>query len=145
MPSSRLSVMRRVVPIVVVLVAVAAAAYVIGVSRNDPPALERVVIAGSTDDDATRDKWVTAECPDGMTAISGGAVVPHGNDTPGVAVYWSAPYEDGDISGWWVAAQDTRNGDRPWLLQVQAVCIKRVVTHPDPRGSLPVEVFSPGG
>ena len=39
----------RVVPIVVVLVAVAAAAYAIGASRNDAPALERVVIAGGTD------------------------------------------------------------------------------------------------
>jgi hypothetical protein len=93
-----------------VLVAVVGiAAYALGTTRDDPTPIERVVIAGTTNDDATRDKWVTAECPDGMTAMSGGAVVPHGNDTPGVAIYWSAPYEDHGTSGWWAAAQDTRD------------------------------------
>jgi hypothetical protein len=80
-----------------------------------------------------------------MTAMSGGAVVPHGNDTPGVAIYWSAPYEDHGTSGWWAAAQDTRNGHRAWLLQVQAICVEGVVTRADPRGSLPVEEFAPAG
>ena len=85
--------------------------------------IKRYVVPGSTDDDPTVDKWVTAECPEGSTVISGGAVVPHGNDTPGVAVYWSAPYEDHGDQGWWAAAQDTRRGTRPWLLQVQAICM----------------------
>ena len=137
--------MRRAVGIAVLVVAVGAAGYALGSSRDDGPRLERIVVAGSTDDNATRDKWVTAECPDGTTAISGGAVVPHGNDTPGVAVYWSAPYEDHGTTGWWAAAQDTANGKRPWLLQVQAICMPGLTTRPDPAGSLPEEVFSPGG
>jgi hypothetical protein len=135
---------RRAIPIVVLVVAAVTAAYVLGSTRGNAP-LERVVIAGSTDVNGTRDKWVTAECPDGMTAISGGAVVPHGNDTRGVAIYWSAPYEDHGTSGWWAAAQDTRDGTRPWLLQVQAICVKGVTTRVDPRGALPAEVFSPAG
>jgi hypothetical protein len=137
--------MRRAVLIAVLVAVVGIAAYALGTTRDDPMSIERVVIAGTTNDDATRDKWVTAECPDGMTAMSGGAVVPHGNDTPGVAIYWSAPYEDHGTSGWWAAAQDTRDGHRAWLLQVQAICVKGVVTRADPRGSLPVEEFAPAG
>jgi hypothetical protein len=137
--------MRRAVLIAVLVAVVGIAAYAVGTTGDDPTSIERVVIAGTTNDDATRDKWVTAECPDGMTAMSGGAVVPHGNDTPGVAIYWSAPYEDHGTSGWWAAAQDTRNGHRAWLLQVQAICVEGVVTRVDPRGSLPVEEFAPAG
>jgi hypothetical protein len=136
---------RRAAAIVVLVAAVAAGAYALGAARDDAPALERVVVAGSTDDNTTRDKWVTAECPEGTTAISGGAVVPHANETPGVAVYWSAPYEDHGTTGWWAAAQDTRDGDRAWLLQVQAICMAGVTTRPDPAGSLPPETFSPAG
>jgi hypothetical protein len=137
--------MRRAVLIAVLVAVVGIAAYAVGTTGDDPTSIERVVIAGTTNDDATRDKWVTAECPDEMTAMSGGAVVPHGNDTPGVAIYWSAPYEDHGTSGWWAAAQDTRNGHRAWLLQVQAICVEGVVTRADPRGSLPVEEFAPAG
>jgi len=102
-----------------------------------------VVVAGSTDNDDTYDKWVTAECPEGMTAISGGAQVPHANDTPGVALYWSAPYEDHGLSGWWAAAQDTARGKKAWILQVQAICMEGVTTRAHPSGSLPPTVFSP--
>jgi hypothetical protein len=90
-----------------------AACYAIGRSGADDRAIKRYVVPGSTDADPTVDKWVTAECPAGSTVISGGAVVPHGNDTPGVAVYWSAPYEDHGDQGWWAAAQDTHRGKRP--------------------------------
>lgn len=137
--------MLRIALVGLLVVAVAAGAYALGAARDDQPALQRVVVAGSTDRDSTYDKWVTAECPDGMTAISGGAVVPHANDTPGVALYWSAAYEDHGTSGWWAAAQDTARAERPWLLQVQAICVAGVTTAADPRGSLAPEVFSPAG
>ena len=104
-----------------------------------------MVVAGSTDSDPVRDKWVTAECPDGYTLVSGGAQVPHANDTPGVSLYWSAPYEDHGRSGWWAAAQDTaaeRESERPWLLQVQAICLSGVT---DEGGTaLAPETFAPG-
>ena len=60
-------------------------------------------------------------------------------------MYWSAPYEDQGTTGWWAAAQDTRDGTRPRLLQVQAICMRGLTTRPDPAGSLPEEVFSPAG
>ena len=110
------------------LVAVVAGAYLLGRAQDDP--LRRVVVAGSTDSDRVRDKWVTAECPDGYTVVSGGAQIPHANDTPGVSLYWSAPYEDHGTSGWWAAAQDTGTPDGeselPWPLEVQAICLSGV-------------------
>ena len=75
--------------------------YALGAAGgDDAPRIKRHVVPGSTDQDTTGDKWVTAECPEGTTVVSGGAVVPHANDTPGVAVYWSAPYEDHGDQGW---------------------------------------------
>jgi hypothetical protein len=128
----------------VIVVALLAGAYLAGAAaRDDREPIRRVVVGASTDDDATVDKWVTAECPDGYSPISGGAVVPHANDTPGVALYWSAPYEDGDAKGWWAAAQDTARKDRRWLLQVQAVCLSGIE---DEGGrALPAETFFPAG
>ena len=83
--------MRTVLLVAAVFVA-AGGGYALGaaVGGDDAPTVKRYVVPGSTDDDPTVDKWVTAECPEGTTVVSGGAVVPHGNDTPGVAVYWSA-------------------------------------------------------
>jgi hypothetical protein len=134
----------RVLLLVLLVLAVGAGAYAVGAARGDDgPSLVRVVAVGSTDSDATHDKWVTAECPKGMTAVGGGAHVPHANDTPGVALYWTAPYEDHGTNGWWAAAQDTARGKRPWLLQVEAVCMEGVTTRADPAGSLPPEVFPP--
>jgi hypothetical protein len=139
--------MRRVALAVVAAVAIAAGAYVLGNATGDdaPRQMRRVVVAGSTDNDTTYDKWVTAECPDGMAVIGGGAVVPHGNDTPGVALYWTAPYNDHGTDGWWAAAQDTKRGTRPWVLQVQAICADGVESVADGQGSLPPEVYSPTG
>ena len=138
--------MPRALLVALVLVAaagLAAGGYALGASGEDAPAIERYVVPGSTDDDPTVDKWVTAECPTGSTVVSGGAVVPHGNDTPGVAVYWSAPYEDHGDQGWWAAAQDTRRGSRRWLLQVQAICLTGIEDKGG--GSLPPQVFEPAG
>jgi hypothetical protein len=126
-----------------VLVA-AVGGYALGAAGGDEaPAIKRYVVPGSTDDDPTVDKWVTAECPEGTTVVSGGAVVPHGNDTPGVAVYWSAPYEDHGDQGWWAAAQDTRRRTRPWLLQVQAICMTGIKD--EGGGSLPPQTYQPAG
>jgi hypothetical protein len=77
-----------------------------------------------------------------MRVIGGGAAIPHANDTPGVALYWSAPYNDHDTDGWWAAAQDTSNGKKPWLLQVQAICAEGVESVATSGGSLPPEVYS---
>ena len=135
--------MRTALLVAAVLVA-AGGGYLLGAAGGgDAPKIERYVVPGSTDADPVVDKWVTAECPEGTTVVSGGAVVPHGNDTPGVAVYWSAPYEDHGDQGWWAAAQDTRRGTRPWLLQVQAICLSGIE---DKGGeSLPPQVFQPAG
>jgi hypothetical protein len=120
-----------------------AAAFLAGAARSDREPIRRVVVGASTDEDPTVDKWVTAECPDGYSPISGGAVVPHANDTPGVALYWSAPYEDNGVKGWWAAAQDTARKDRRWLLQVQAICMSGIE---DEGGTaLPAETFFPAG
>ena len=121
------------------------AGYGVGGRDGDAMPVRRVVIAGSTDSNVVRDKWVTAECPSGSTVVGGGAVVPHGNDTPGVAVYWSAPYTDHGVQGWWAAAQDQDRGRRPWLLQVQAICLHGVRDAPGGGGALPAETFSPAG
>jgi hypothetical protein len=136
--------MVRIALVAAVVLLAAGGGYAIGAAGGgDGRAIKRYVVPGSTDADPTVDKWVTAECPEGTTVISGGAVVPHGNDTPGVAVYWSAPYEDHGDQGWWVAAQDTRRGTRPWLLQVQAICMSGIEDKGG--GSLPPQVFQPAG
>jgi hypothetical protein len=139
--------MRRVALAAVVVVAIAVGAYALGTLSGDDgrAQMRRVIVGASTADDATYDKWVTVECPHGMKVIGGGAVIPHGNDTPGVALYWTAPYNDHDTDGWWAAAQDTKRARRPWLLQVQAICADGVQSVGDPGGSLAPEVFSPAG
>jgi hypothetical protein len=101
----------------------------------------RTVVTADSGDDPAPDKWVNVHCPDGFTVVGGGGHVPHGNDTPGVAIYWSAPYE----SGWQVAAQDTARRDRPWDLQVTAICLEGVRDAPTAAGSLPPQTFSPAG
>jgi len=127
-----------------VLVLVLLVGFAAGSLRRSEEPVRRVVVAGSTDQDDTGDKWVTAECPDGYTVIGGGAQVPHANDTPGVALYWSAPYADtsSGVNGWWAAAQDTGRKGQPWLLQVQAICLSGI----DDEGgtALPAETFTPG-
>jgi hypothetical protein len=139
--------MRRVALAAVAVVVIATGAYLLGAESGDDGSTQtrRVIVGASTDDDTTYDKWVTAECPDGMRVVGGGAVIPHGNDTPGVALYWTAPYKDHGTEGWWAAAQDTRRAKRSWLLQVQAICSDGVQEVDDPGGSLAPEVFSPAG
>ncbi len=135
--------LRRALAVAIVVGALGGA-YALGKSAGDDGALHKVTVGASTDNDAVYDKWVTVECPEGTSVIGGGAVVPHGNDTPGVAVYWSAPYKDHGHTGWWAAAQDTARKTRPWLLQVQAICATGVLEDDaGDAGSLPPETFSP--
>ena len=98
------------------------AALVVALTRDGDNAVHRVVVANDSNLDPTVDKDVQVFCPDGYTPVGGGGIVPHGNDTPGVAIYWSAPYEN----GWEVAAQDTRRRSHPWVLTAQVVCLKPV-------------------
>lgn len=133
--------MRRRVLGAVAVLALLVAAYALGAARGGEDPVRRVIVGASTEQDATGDKWVTAECPDGYTVVGGGAQVPHANDTPGVALYWSAPYEDRDAKGWWAAAQDTARRKEPWVLQAQVICLSGVE---DGGGTaLPAETFSP--
>jgi hypothetical protein len=108
---------------------------------DEATAPRRAVVTADSGDDPVPDKWVDVHCPDGFTVVGGGGHVPHGNDTPGVAIYWSAPYG----SGWQVAAQDTARRDRPWDLQVTAICLEGVRDAPTAAGSLPPQTFSPAG
>lgn len=136
--------MRKVALAVVAAVAIAAGAYALGNASDDDAAqARRVIIGASTENDVTFDKWVTAECPEGMRVIGGGAFVPHAEETPGVALYWTAPYNDHGTDGWWAAAQDSKRGKRPWVLQVQAICTDGVKSVAAPGGALDPEVFSP--
>jgi hypothetical protein len=136
--------MPRTALVVVAVLLAAGGGYALGATGGDDAApIKRFVVPGSTDQDPTYDKWVTAECPEGTTVVSGGAVVPHANDTPGVAVYWSAPYEDHGDQGWWAAAQDTRREKEPWILQVQAICLDGIEDAPGE--SLPPQTFEPAG
>jgi hypothetical protein len=111
-------------PLALALVAVVlgGAALVVALTRDGDNAVHRVVVANDSNLDPTVDKDVQVFCPDGYTPVGGGGIVPHGNDTPGVAIYWSAPYEN----GWEVAAQDTRRRSHPWVLTAQVVCLKPV-------------------
>lgn len=95
----------------------------------------RVVVANDSPSDPSSDKDVQVFCPKGFSPVGGGGIVPHGNDTPGVAIYWSAPYQN----GWEVAAQDTARGTRPWLLTAQVVCLRPVRDEASPGGALPAE------
>ena len=84
--------------------------------------VERRVVINETARDDAGDKWARAECPKGYRVVSGGALVPHGSDTRGVAIYWSVPFGN----AWEVSAQDEQRGTFPWQLQVYAVCLKGV-------------------
>jgi hypothetical protein len=99
------------------------------------------VLGGSTDQDATRSKLVSAECPEGYTLVSGGAAIPHANDTPGVSLNWSGPYEDHGDQGWWASAQDAEASGRRWVLQVQAICVSGI--EDEGGNALPPRVVTP--
>jgi hypothetical protein len=100
------------------LLAVGAAVGLLVAGGDEP--LHRAVLVNQSHTDASVDKDVQVFCPKGYTPIGGGGIVPHGNDTPGVALYWSAPYQN----GWEVAAQDTRRRTTPWVLTAYVVCVK---------------------
>jgi hypothetical protein len=129
-------VARLPLALAVVAVLLAGAALAVALTRDeggDP--LRRVVVASDSPRDPSSDKDVQVFCPDGYTPVGGGGLVPHGNDTPGVAIYWSAPYQN----GWEVAAQDTARRTRPWVLTAQVVCLKPVRDETTPGGALPPE------
>jgi hypothetical protein len=128
--------LRLLTALAAVAAVLSAAALAVALTRDDAPALRRVVVARDSDTDATPDKWVDAYCPRGYTPVGGGGSVPHGNDTPGVAIYWSAPFQD---NGWQVAAQDTGRRTRPWVLTAVVVCLKPVKDSADASGALPPE------
>jgi hypothetical protein len=109
------------------------AALVVALTSDGGEQVHRVVVAGESGRDATVDKDVQVFCPDGYTPVGGGGIVPHGNDTPGVAIYWSGPYQN----GWEVAAQDTRRRTRPWVLTAQVVCLSPVHDDAVAAGALP--------
>lgn len=94
-----------------------------------------MVVVDESPNDASPDKDVQVFCPKGFTAVGGGGIIPHGSDTPGVAIYWTGPYRN----GWEVAAQDTARGTRPWLLTAQVVCLRPVRDEASPGGALPAE------
>jgi hypothetical protein len=94
-----------------------------------------VVVVDESPSDASPDKDVQVFCPKGFTPVGGGGIVPHGSDTPGVAIYWTGPYRN----GWEVAAQDTARHTRPWVLTAQVVCLDRVRDETNPGGALPAE------
>jgi hypothetical protein len=114
----------------------ATAALAVALTR-DPPArpIHRLVVANTSAQDPTVDKWVDAQCPKGYAAVGGGGYVPHGNDTPGVALYWSSPL----FNGWNVAAQDSARRMRPWLMNTVAVCLAGVVDDRSDAEALPAE------
>jgi hypothetical protein len=85
--------------------------------------VHRAVAVNQSHTDASVDKDVQVFCPKGYAPVGGGGIVPHGNDTPGVALYWSAPYQN----GWEVAAQDTRRKTIPWVLTAYVVCVKPAI------------------
>jgi hypothetical protein len=117
----------------VIAVLLGGAALVVALTRDGDEDVHRVVVANESGRDATVDKDVQVFCPDGYTPVGGGGIVPHGNDTPGVAIYWSGPYQN----GWEVAAQDTRRRTRPWVLTAQVVCLKPVHDDVVESGALP--------
>jgi hypothetical protein len=107
--------------------------------RGDNGGIVRVVRAVS---DEHADPAVVKEqivyCPDGYLPIGGGGNVPHGNDTPGVAIYWSAPFSN----GWRVEAQDAFRRNKPWVLSAIVVCARGRDTEAGGQ-SLPPEVSGP--
>jgi hypothetical protein len=100
--------------------ALATAALVVALTRDSDLRLDRIVRATSSGEDSAPVKEQLVFCPKGYVSIGGGGNVPHGNDTPGVAIFWSAPFEN----GWRVEAQDTRRQTRPWVLSAIVVCAR---------------------
>jgi len=107
----------------------AAGALVVG--NGGGGKLHRTVVVNQSHNDDAADKDVQVFCPKDYLPVGGGGIVPHGNDTPGVALYWSAPYQ----TGWEVAAQDTRRKTHPWLLTAYVVCVKPAVEDSGVAGS----------
>jgi hypothetical protein len=66
--------MPRIALVAAVVLLAAGGGYAIGAAGGDGRAIKRYVVPGSTDDDPTVDKWVTAECPEGSN--NGGGSLP---------------------------------------------------------------------
>jgi hypothetical protein len=102
-------------------VVIGCAALVVALTRDrDGGGIVRVVRSVSAPADAAVVKEQIVYCPHGYLPIGGGGNVPHGNDTPGVAIYWSAPFAD----GWRVEAQDAFRAKLPWVLSAVVVCAR---------------------
>jgi hypothetical protein len=129
---------RQRAPLALSIVALALGGAALGVALSgddDGEPARRVVVVEESPNDPTPDKDIQVFCPKGFTPVGGGGLIPHGNDTPGVAIYWSAPYEN----GWEVAAQDAARRTRPWVLTAQVVCLEPVRDATNPGGALPAE------
>jgi hypothetical protein len=122
----------------VLAVALGAAALVVALTRDrdGDGGIVRVVRSVSDRADAAVVKEQIVYCPDGYLPVGGGGNVPHGNDTPGVAIYWSAPFSN----GWRVEAQDAFRRNRPWVLSAIVVCARGRDAEAVGQ-SLPPEVF----
>ena len=112
-------------PLLVLMLLGAAALGAAGalIFRGGGEELHRTVIVNQSSTDDAADKDVQVFCPKGYSPVGGGGLVPHANESPGIALYWSAPYQ----SGWEVAAQDTRRESRPWVLTAYVVCVKPAI------------------
>jgi hypothetical protein len=122
----------------VLAVALGAAALIVELTRDrdGDGGIVRVVRSVSDHADAAVVKEQIVYCPEGYLPIGGGGNVPHGNDTPGVAIYWSAPFSN----GWRVEAQDAFRRNRPWVLSAIVVCARGRDAEAVGQ-SLPPEVF----
>jgi len=103
--------------------AVGCAALIVALTRDrngGGGGIVRVVRSVSAPADNAVVKEQIVYCPDRYLPIGGGGNVPHGNDTPGVAIFWSAPHGN----GWRVEAQDAFRGRRPWVLSAIVVCAR---------------------
>jgi hypothetical protein len=105
-----------------IAVVLGAAALVVALTRDrdGDTGIVRVVRSVSAPADNAVVKEQIVYCPDGYLPIGGGGNVPHGNDTPGVAIFWSAPHGN----GWRVEAQDAFRGKRPWVLSAIVICAR---------------------
>src|SRR6266542_1626293 len=115
---------RAAIVMSVLALATGVAALIVSLTRDAPaPVIHRLVVANTSAQDPTVDKWVDAQCPKGYAAVGGGGYIPHGNETPGVALYWSGPL----FNGWNVAAQDSARRTHRWLMNAVSVCLKGIV------------------
>jgi hypothetical protein len=108
--------------------AVATAALVLELTRDDPGAVASRIsyVSNTATPDATDDKEVKATCPDGTLLIGGGSAIQHGNGTPGhsLAVYQGYPV----ANGWDVQAHETEpetEGRWPWDVTSVAICLRK--------------------